>query len=182
MGRSSLALLAKASASEEPYVCATARDSRMSEQVRHRPGERLFLWLLLAFSVFILITAVRIPQLENLSSSGAFPIFIGSVLILSTLRVLWRNRKHYAELTLREESRQVPGFVLPLNVVGYALVLLLYILTTAPLHFLPSSFGFLVVSFIFLKGTTPVRSLIVAAVTLACIYALFHTVFRVILW
>lgn len=132
--------------------------------------------------MFMLVTAVRIPHLENLSSSGAFPIFIGSVLILSTVRVLWQNRKRYAVLTWVEESRQGAAFVLPLNVVGYALILLLYILTTAPLHFLPSSFGFLVISFIFLKATTPLRSLIISVGTLASIYVLFHTVFRVILW
>jgi hypothetical protein len=154
----------------------------MNEQAQYRPGERLFLWLLLAFGVFILITAVRIPHLENLSSSGAFPIFIGSVLILSAVCVLWHNRAKYATLTLREESGKVPAFVLPLSVVGYALILFLYILTTAPLHFLPSSFGFLVISFVFLKGTTFPRSLIIAAGTLASIYVLFHTVFRVILW
>jgi putative tricarboxylic transport membrane protein len=154
----------------------------MTEQTRQRPGERLFLWFLLAFSVFILITALMIPNLENLASSGAFPIFVGSVLILSTGRVLWHNRKRYAALTVREEFRQVRPFVLPMNVIGYACILLLYVLTTAPLHFLPSSFGFLVISFIFLKGTSPARSLIVAAGTLAGIYVLFHTVFRVILW
>jgi putative tricarboxylic transport membrane protein len=154
----------------------------MTEQTQQRPGERIFLWFLLALGIFVLVTALMIPNLENLSSSGAFPIFIGSVLILSTVRVLWQNREKYATLTLQEESRQAPAFVLPLNVVGYALILFLYILTTAPLHFLPSSFGFLVISFIFLKGTTPLRSLIVAAATLACIYVLFHTVFRVILW
>ena len=154
----------------------------MTEQTGQRPGERLFLWVLFAFSVFILITALMIPHLENLASSGAFPIFIASLLILSTARVLWRNRKRYAALTLREECRQAPGFALPLNVVGYALILFLYILTTAPLHFLPSSFGFLVISFLFLKGASPVDALITAAGTLAGIYVLFHTVFRVILW
>lgn len=154
----------------------------MSEQVQPRPGERFFLWLLLAFSVFVLLTAIRIPHLENLSSSGAFPIFIGSILILSCVRVLWQNRKRYTALTPGEECRQVSVFLLPLNVVGYALIVGLYILTTVPLHFLPSSFGFLVVSFIFLRGTTPLRSLVIAAGTLAGIYLLFHSVFRVILW
>lgn len=154
----------------------------MTEQIEPRPGERLFLWALLSFSGFVLITALMIPNLEHLASSGAFPIFIASVLILSTVRVLWQNRKRYAALTVREECRQVRPFVLPMNVIGYACILFLYVLTTAPLHFLPSSFGFLVISFIFLKGTSPVRSLIVAAGTLAGIYVLFHTVFRVILW
>lgn len=154
----------------------------MTEHTAQRPGERLFLWALLIFSVFILITALMIPNLEHLASSGAFPIFIASILILSTVRVLWRNRGRYAASTVREELRQVRPFVLPMNVIGYAGILLLYVLTTAPLGFLPSSFGFLVISFIFLKGTSPARSVIVAAGTLAGIYLLFHTVFRVILW
>lgn len=147
-----------------------------------RPGERIFLWLLLAFGIFVLITALMIPNLENLSSSGVFPIFVASILILTTVRVLWHKRKRHAVLTLREECRQVPAFVLPVTVVGYALILGLYILVTAPLHFLPSSFGFLVISFIFLKGASPLRSLIIAAGTLAGIYVLFQTIFKVILW
>jgi putative tricarboxylic transport membrane protein len=154
----------------------------MTEQVQQRPGERLFLWLLLAFGVFVLITALMIPRLENLSSSGVFPIFIGCVLISTIVRVLWQQRKRLAAVTLREECKQVCAFVLPMNVVGYALIVLLYILTTAPLHFLPSSFGFLVISFIFLRGTSPLRSLIIGAGTLMGIYILFQTIFKVILW
>jgi len=154
----------------------------MAEQTQQRPGERIFLWLLLALGIFVLITALMIPNLDNLSSSGAFPIFIASILILTMVRVLWQNRKRYAALTLREECRQVCGFALPATVVGYALILFLYILTTAPLHFLPSSFGFLVISFIFLKGASPLRSMIIGVGTLAGIYVLFQTIFKVILW
>ncbi len=123
-----------------------------------------------------------IPHLENLSSSGVFPIFIGLILIFTMVRVLWQNRKRYAGWTLQEECRQVPAFALPVTVIGYALILLLYILTTAPLHFLPSSFAFLVISFIFLRGTSPLRSVLVGAGTLAGIYVLFQTIFKVILW
>jgi putative tricarboxylic transport membrane protein len=154
----------------------------MPEHVPRRPGERIFLWLLLAFGIFVLITALMIPNLENLSSSGVFPIFIGSILIMTTVRLLWHNRGPYAAMTWREEWRQIPAFALPVTVIGYAGILLLYILTTAPLHFLPSSFAFLVISFIFLKGTSPLRSVVIGAGTLAGIYVLFQTIFRVILW
>jgi putative tricarboxylic transport membrane protein len=154
----------------------------MTEHTQQRPGERIFLWLLLAFGIFVLITALMIPHLENLSSSGVFPIFIASILILTVVRVLWQNRKRYAALTLREECRQVPAFALPVTVIGYAFILLLYILTTAPLRFLPSSFAFLVISFIFLKGASPLRSVIIGVGTLAGIYVLFQTIFKVILW
>ena len=154
----------------------------MPTQTPYRPGERIFIWLLLAFGVFVLITALTIPHLENLSSSGVFPIFAGSILILTMVHVLWHNRKRYAASTLREECTQVPSFVLPITVVGYAGILLLYIVTTAPLHFIPSSFAFLVISFIFLKAASPVRSVIIAVGTLAGIYGLFRTIFKVILW
>lgn len=154
----------------------------MPEQTPQRPGERIFLWFLLAFSFFVLVTALMIPRLENMSSSGVFPIFVGSILILTVIRILWQNRKRYAALTLREEWRRVGAFVLPMNIVGYALILLLYILTTAPLHFLPSSFGFLVISFIFLKGASPLRSVLIGVGTLAGIYVLFQTIFKVMLW
>jgi len=154
----------------------------MPAQTPYRPGERIFIWLLLAFGVFVLITALTIPHLENLSSSGVFPIFAGSILILTMVHVLWHNRKRYAASTLREECTQVPSFVLPITVVGYAGILLLYIVTTAPLHFIPSSFAFLVISFIFLKAASPVRSVIIAVGTLAGIYGLFQTIFKVILW
>jgi putative tricarboxylic transport membrane protein len=154
----------------------------MPAQTPYRPGERIFIWLLLAFGIFVLITALKIPNLENLSSSGVFPIFIGSILILTMAHVLWRNRKRYATPTLREECKQVPAFVLPVTVVGYAGILLLYILATEPLHFIPSSFVFLVISFIFLRGASPVRSVIIAAGTLGGIYVLFQTIFKVILW
>jgi putative tricarboxylic transport membrane protein len=154
----------------------------MPAQTPYRPGERIFICLLLAFGIFVLITALMIPNLENLSSSGVFPIFVGSILILSMVHVLWHNRKRYAASTLPEEWKRVPAFVLPIAVVGYAGILLLYILTTAPLHFIPSSFAFLVISFIFLRGASPLRSVIIGVGTLAGIYILFQTVFKVILW
>jgi putative tricarboxylic transport membrane protein len=154
----------------------------MPAQTPYRPGERVFLWLLLAFGLFVLIIALMIPHLENLSSSGVFPIFVGSILILTMAYLLWQNRKRYAASTLREECRQIPAFALPLTVVGYAGILLLYILTTAPLHFIPSSFVFLVISFIFLRGASPLRSVLIGAGTLAGIYILFQTIFKVILW
>ena len=154
----------------------------MPAQTPYRPGERIFIWLLLALGIFVLFTALMIPHLENLSSSAVFPIFVGSILILTMVHVLWQNRKRYAAATLLEECRKVPAFVLPITVVGYAGILVLYILTTAPLHFIPSSFAFLVISFIFLRGASPLRSVIIAICTLGGIYGLFQTIFKVILW
>lgn len=154
----------------------------MEEKIAQRPGERILMWVLLAFSVSVLIAALMIPQLDNLSSSGAFPLLIAGILIASAIRILWKNRSRYNALTLGAEVRLARSFALPGFVVGYVAILLLYTLLTSPLHFLPSSYLFLVGSFIFLKGATWKKSFLVAALTLAVIYVLFQTIFKVILW
>lgn len=154
----------------------------MEDKIAPRPGERILLWFLLAFSIFALIVALKIPHLENLSSSGAFPIFIGLVLIGSSLSILWKNRRRYSCLMLREEVGKARDFVFPRTVVIYALILVLYIFLLSPLRFFLSSYLFLVGSFIFLKGTSVWRAFLIAAITLAAIYLFFQYIFKVILW
>lgn len=154
----------------------------MEDKITQRPGERILMWFLLAFSISILILAFRIPHLENLSSSGAFPIFVASVLIGSSLRILWKNREQYAALKLGEEFKQTGPFVFPKIVTTYTAVLILYILLLYPLHFWVSSALFLIGSFILLKGAKVWQSLIIAAATLVAVYLVFQYVFKVILW
>jgi putative tricarboxylic transport membrane protein len=154
----------------------------MEEKTQQRPGERILLWFILAFSIFAFTTALMIPHLEHLSSSGAFPIFITFIMIASAVRILWKNRIRYAALSFGEEMNQAQSFALPKIVVGYTAILILYILLTAPLHFLPSTYLFLVGSFLFLKGSNLWKSLLIAAGMLAVIYVLFQTIFKVILW
>jgi hypothetical protein len=103
-------------------------------------------------------------------------------MIGSAVRILWKNRRQYAALTFGEEVRQAQTFALPKIVIVYTAILVLYILLTAPLHFLPSTYLFLAGSFIYLKGSNLWKSLAIAAVMLAIIYFLFQTVFTVILW
>lgn len=154
----------------------------MEDQIKQRPGERIFIWFLLAFGLFALTQAFRIPHLENLSSSGAFPIFICSILILTSIRILWKNRERYALFTLREELGLGRRFVFPRTVLIYTLILVLYIFSLAPLHFFASCYLFLVGSFIFLKGTSIKYTFFVAAGMLVAIYLFFQYIFKVILW
>jgi putative tricarboxylic transport membrane protein len=154
----------------------------MEEKIEQRPGERILLWFILAMSLFAFIVALMIPHLEHLNSAGAFPIFITSIMIASAVRILWKNRKRYAVLSLAEEVSQAQPFAVPKIVAGYSVILFLYILLTAPLHFLPSSYLFLVGSFLFLKGASLWKSFLIAAFMLAIIFVLFQTIFKVILW
>jgi hypothetical protein len=156
--------------------------AEQTEQGVRRPGERVTLWFLLAFSVFILITALKTLKFENLSSSGVFPVFIAALMIASALFVLWKNRFRYTALRLVEECRGLGPFVFPRTVGIYTGILVLYILLLERLHFWPSAFLFLVGSFLFLKGAGWVRSVIVAIGMLVAIYVLFQYIFTVILW
>jgi putative tricarboxylic transport membrane protein len=152
------------------------------EQIERRPGERIVLWFLLGVSVFILITALMIPHLENLSSSGAFPIFIALVMMGSTLSVLWKSRARLAAFKIGDECTKAVPFVFPRTVAIFTGILILYILLLEPLHFWVSSFLFLIGSFVFLKGAGWVRSIIIAVGMLVAVYLLFQYIFKVILW
>ena len=154
----------------------------MKDNIQQRPGERIMIWILLAFSVFALVMALQIPKLDHLSSSGVFPIFTASIMIASAIAILWKNHKRLNALPLGEELHQTRSYAFPKLVIGYTAILMAYVLLTAPLHFLPSTYLFLAGSFIFLKGDKLWKSLVIAAVTLAIIYVLFQTIFQVILW
>ena len=153
----------------------------MEDNTERKPGERFLLWFLLAFSFFVFIVAWQMPH-ESFASTGAFPIFIGAVMILSILRILWKERKVFASWQWKEELPQVKPYAFPKLVVLYIIVLVLYVLLLYPLHFWLSSYLFLVGSFLLLKGAKLLRGLVIGAIMLASIWLLFQYIFRIVLW
>jgi putative tricarboxylic transport membrane protein len=154
----------------------------MEDKITQRPGERILIWFLLALGIFIVSQALQMKGLESLSSPGAFPIFVGSILVLSSIRMLWKNRKPYSSFKLREELGPARLFLFPKTVLIYTIIIILYIFLVMPLHFLVCSYLFLVGSFVFLKGTSVRYSFLIAAGTLGAIYLVFQYIFKVILW
>lgn len=153
----------------------------MEKKISYRPGERIFLWIMVVFSSLVLIYALKIPHRE-LSGPGIFPIFIGLILLGSAVKILFSNRKIYRTLPLSQELKQTVDFTFPLTVTVFAVILILYILLLKPLHFIISSYLFLVGSFIFLKGTTVWRAMIIGVIFMAAIYLIFQYIFQVALW
>ena len=153
----------------------------MEESNKRKPGERVLMWFLLALSLFMFVAALLIPH-SSLSSSGAFPILVASIMFLSILRILWKERKIFASWKWAEEILQVKPFVFPMEVVIYIIVLVLYILLLYPLHFWLSSYLFLIGSFLLLKGAKLLRALMIGAMMLAVIWFLFAYIFKVVLW
>jgi hypothetical protein len=153
----------------------------MEENTERKPGERFLMWFLLALSLFVFIVAWLMPH-DSFSSSGAFPLFIGAVMFLSILRIVWKERKVFASWQWKEEVTEIEPFVFPKQVVSYIVILVLYILLLDPLHFWVSSYLFLVSSFIFLKGAKLLKGLMIGAIMLAVIWLLFQYIFRIVLW
>jgi len=153
----------------------------MEENTERKPVERFLMWFLVALSLFVFIVAWYMPH-ESYASMGAFPLFIGAVMLLSILRILWKERKVFASWQWKEEIAQASPFAFPKLVVAYIGVLVLYILLLNPLHFWVASYLFLVGSFLLLKGAKIVRALIIGAIMLAVIWFLFQYIFRIVLW
>ncbi len=58
-----------------------------------RPGENVFVCLMMALSLFVLILAYRISGFSAISSPGAFPMAAGLVMVISAGLALLGHRK-----------------------------------------------------------------------------------------
>lgn len=106
-----------------------------------------------------------------------------AVMVIAMASTLIKNRKlkkadadgFKGELLLATKQ------VLPKVFLVYTLLVIGYVIFIQPLHFLPSSFVFLLISMIYLKGSTAFKSVIISIITLGCIYFMFQYLFRVVL-
>jgi putative tricarboxylic transport membrane protein len=155
----------------------------MKEIRKLRAGENLFAWLMMAFSLFVLVQAYLISGFSSISSAGTFPMGAAAIMVAAMALILLDNRKLKKPDAdgLKDELQQAVKQVLPKVFLVYTGVIIGYMILIQPLHFLPSSFAFLLVSMIYLKGSTVIKSLIISTLTLACIYIVFQYFFRVVL-
>jgi len=155
----------------------------MKEIRKLRAGENLFAWLMMALSLFVLIQAYLISGFSSISSAGTFPMVAAAIMVVAMALILVNNRKLAKPDAdgLKDELRRAAKQVLPKIFLVYTGIIIGYMILIQPLHFLPSSFAFLLVSMIYLKGSTVIKSLIISTLTLACIYIVFQYFFRVVL-
>lgn len=148
-----------------------------------RNGENVFTWLLMAFSLFVLIMACRISGFSSISSPGMFPMVSATVMVITLLFLLIGNRKAQKPeaKNLQEELSRAAGNVFSPMFLLYTAIILIYMIALEPFHFLPCSLAFLLVSIILLKGSRPVKALFISVGTIAGIYLIFQTLFRVVL-
>ena len=155
----------------------------MEKERKLRAGENFFAWILLLFSLFVLLQAYFISGFSSISSAGTFPMAASAVMVVSSCLILLKNRRleKPENRNLRGELAQAVKAVLPYKFLIYTVIVVAYVTLLQPLHFLPSSFAFLVISIVYLKGTTVPKALIISISILVFIYILFQYVFRVVL-
>ncbi len=170
--------MASRASSERPLT-----SNAMKEIRKLRAGENLFAWLMMALSLFVLIQAYLISGFSSISSAGMFPMVAAAIMVVAMALILVNNRKLAKPDAdgLKDELRRAAKQVLPKIFLVYTGIIIGYMILIQPLHFLPSSFAFLLVSMIYLKGSTVIKSLIISTLTLACIYIVFQYFFRVVL-
>ena len=170
--------MASRASSERPLT-----SNAMKEIRKLRAGENLFAWLMMALSLFVLIQAYLISGFSSISSAGMFPMVAAAIMVVAMALILLKHRKLAKPDAdgLKDELRRAAKQVLPKVFLVYTGVIIGYMILIQPLHFVPSSFAFLLVSMIYLKGSTVIKSLIISTLTLACIYIVFQYFFRVVL-
>jgi len=151
---------------------------------RRRPaGEIVFTVLLVAVSLFMLWTAYGISGFSSLTSAGAFPMVATGVMVLTGIANVVHALREQPTAAKPGESlvgkfvREVTPGVL----IAFTAAIVVYMLLLDRLGFLISSYLFLVASMGLLGSRRIVLNLAVSAVCLAVIYAIFQTIFSVVL-
>ncbi len=156
----------------------------MNEHKRLRPGEASFGYVLLIFSLFLLYHAFAISGFSSFSSPGVFPMVAASVMVVSALTIILKNRTAPKEETTTF-SHRLQLFhiqILPLKpMVIYIAMVIGFMIVLEPFGFIPSALIFLFVSFWYLYTKGAVFALVLSVGSVAVVYALFRLVFKVVL-
>ena len=148
-----------------------------------RPGEFVFILLLLAASAFLLWASVGISVLSSFTSAGAFPMAAAAVMLVCGVIMAVQARRQSPEAPA-EGERPAAHFrrrVLPTIVVWMLLALVVYMLSMESVGFVPASYLFLVVAMRLLGERRWLVNLGISAVALVAIYLVFQLAFTVVL-
>lgn len=149
---------------------------------RRRPGELVFAYLLLLFSLFLFHEAYKISGFSSVSSAGVFPLVATGLMIVTSLVTIVRTHRMQSSVDSEESlPRAFWRQITPVDLVVFVAITVLYALALDPLGFLSSSFLFLTASIFYLHERRIVVSVVVALISLALIYLVFRVAFEVVL-
>ena len=147
-------------------------------------GERIFLWLMVVFSLFWLWQSMLVLLKDvGIATGGAFPVACSSIMLIMSLLSLWEIRKKEngcdKELPLFTKIKETIGWLVPARVAIMMVLVLAYALLLKPIGFILSTFLFLSAGMISLHTKKPWKSILVSACMVAAIYVIFQLIFKV---
>ncbi|MBB3192238.1 tripartite tricarboxylate transporter TctB family protein [Halomonas cerina] len=151
---------------------------------RVQAGEKAFDWLLMLFSIGVLVEAYRIDGIPSLNSPGSFPVGLALVMIASSAVILFSHRHKRRDPRIRDARHEFQVFWkehFQPHIVVFTLVAVAYLVAIVWFSFYVSTFLFLALLFIYYRQGRVISSLVIAGGSLAVIYVLFTLVFRVYL-
>lgn len=146
-------------------------------------GERTFCVLLLLASLVVFYLAYQISGFSSINSPGAFPLGVALVMILSAGKIaveLIGKAKPDCSGWL-DAFQQFRNTHFPRRTLVFGLLAVAYLAAIQWISFYVSTFLFLVLSIVYLRGGRVLNAILIAAVLLVLIYLLFSLAFSVYL-
>ncbi|PKM32151.1 MAG: tripartite tricarboxylate transporter TctB family protein [Gammaproteobacteria bacterium HGW-Gammaproteobacteria-12] len=146
-------------------------------------GERTFCVLLLLASLVVFYLAYQISGFSSINSPGAFPLGVALVMILSAGKIaveLIGKAKPDCSGWL-DAFQQFRNTHFPRRTLVFGLLAVAYLAAIQWVSFYVSTFLFLVLSIVYLRGGRVLNAILIAAVLLVLIYLLFSLAFSVYL-
>lgn len=147
-------------------------------------GELGFVAALGVFSLICLVASLRIfIDAPTLNGEGTVPLITSLILCIMSIVIFFEMQgcpRGFAKSTaLGQQAKELFQYLFPGQVGIIVIYCLLYAVLLGIIGFAASTFVFLAGSMITLNQKKKVRSLVISAITLACIIVLFQSIFKV---
>ena len=145
-----------------------------------RPGELVFAFVLVAFSLVAFREAYAISGLSGLTTGGVLPMLASGIMVVSGLVILRDvlGRRLPGE---RASLEAIRAFLLPTRLLLFGGLLLLYAIAIPRIGFITASGGFLLLSILYLWRRGIVWSAAISLIAISAVYVLFRMIFQVVL-
>ena len=151
----------------------------MNKSKKLRPGEKVFSFILIIFSLILFFESYKISGFSGLTTSGAMPMFASTLMLIASIFIFRETLKK--DPKNKFNLLKVTQYLLPKQLIFFVSLVLIYVLAIPYFGFTLSSGTFLIISILNLWNKGILWSLGVSVFSIAVIYFLFRIVFQVIL-
>lgn len=159
-------------------AAGTVKDlSKYVPEARRKPGElgiAVIMFLLGALGYYFALDMTS----GEYSSPSVFPKLASTVIMACSAVNFFKAVRREKP----ESAATLTGYLLPMDVVVVVILLVTYCVVLPRFHFVASSYAFMVIGMVYLqRGKNIVRALLISALSLAVLVAVFRYLFLVIL-